>query len=199
MVIYWLCAICAEAGSSSITHLATPFHRQQIILEHFNFHSLDKSASFGHWAHQMYREALCHLSDKLPVFQQKCRELGLKPHNCEVMLKEERRHFTKDFYNPPELTEKLDYAELLLRLWTMEVISKEADAKHVAITKGQGHGYTQQQRTAIQARRNATFARWSVVHEEVCLFEIDHDITEQWTPDGTEYLDALEGLRARSY
>ncbi|KAK6996080.1 hypothetical protein R3P38DRAFT_3329629 [Favolaschia claudopus] len=40
------------------TRLATPFHRQQQIDEHFHFHDLDKHASSGNFIYQNYRQAL---------------------------------------------------------------------------------------------------------------------------------------------
>ncbi|KAL0064036.1 hypothetical protein AAF712_009002 [Marasmius tenuissimus] len=153
---------------SSTTRLATLFHRRQIILEHFNFHSQDKNANFGNWAHQM----------------QKCRELHMDPSDCERLLEEEWAFFMRDFTESPETVQKLDYAELLLKLWTTKALSDEA-----------GHG----KRLTIQSRRNAMFTRWSAVNKQVCIFEIDHSIPERWLPHGPEYREALEGLRCWTY
>ncbi|KAL0061720.1 hypothetical protein AAF712_011437 [Marasmius tenuissimus] len=184
---------------ASTTRLATLFHRRQIILEHFNFHSQDKDANFGNWAHQMYREALSRLDNKEPVFKQKCRELRMEPQDCEKMLEQEREFFLKDFTESPETAQKLDYAELLLKLWTTKALSDEADHEYTKMTKVQGRGHTPQKRLTIQSRRNAMFTRWSAVNEQVCMFEMDHSIPERWLPDGSEYLEALEGLKCRTY
>ncbi|KAJ8087326.1 hypothetical protein PM082_006156 [Marasmius tenuissimus] len=89
--------------------------------------SQDKNANFGNWAHQMYHKALSRLKIKEPVFRQKCPELHMDPSDCERLLEEERAFFMRDFTELPEMVRKLDYAELLLKLWTTKALSDEAD------------------------------------------------------------------------
>ncbi|KAJ7506451.1 hypothetical protein B0H11DRAFT_1647109, partial [Mycena galericulata] len=43
---------------ASCTRLATPFHRQQQIDEHFDFHDMDKYAASGNFIFQNYRQAV---------------------------------------------------------------------------------------------------------------------------------------------
>ncbi|KAL0571876.1 hypothetical protein V5O48_010096 [Marasmius crinis-equi] len=181
------------------TRLATPFHRRQAILEHFNFHSEDKDAGFGHFVYNQYREALRRLAGLVPLFRKHCKELQITPEYCEQLLNEEREHFMQDVTEDPELTMRLDYAELLTKHWADLILSDDAAAKYNTMNRAGGIGYSRAEQNTIRARRTAAFARWKASGEQVSFFEIDNAIGTRWSQNGPEYRAALSAMTGRKY
>ncbi|KAK1216235.1 hypothetical protein PQX77_021149 [Marasmius sp. AFHP31] len=195
------------------THLATAFHRRQIILEHVNFHSDDKNATFGNFVFNQYREALKRLGGLVPLFHKHCKDLNMSPEACEQLLDDERKHFLRDMTEEDNVAVSLDYAELLTKLWNARYLllyyvgeltnpcrsdADQALAKFNAMNRGEGN-FSLQEKSRIRSKKNTTFQRWSALKEEVCNFEIDSGIAERWAPDGEEYRDALMGMSGRRY
>ncbi|KAL0564802.1 hypothetical protein V5O48_017232 [Marasmius crinis-equi] len=184
---------------ASTTRLATPFHRQQMILEHFSFHSDDKDLSYGRFCYYKYREALQRLRDKVPLFNELCRQRGMTPRACEDLLNHERAYFTQVFSDPPELLVRLDYAEKLWKVWRQQVESEEASKEYTKMeNRGRGQ-YTPAKVQSIQTRNRTAFQRWQASYEELLMFEVEHQIDPRWQPNSPEYIDTCKQLSRREY
>ena len=44
-----------------------------------------------------------------------------------------------------------------------------------------------------------TYTRWLAQHEEVCGFEEEHSIETQWTPNSSEYSEALVAVSQHTF
>ncbi|KAJ6583125.1 hypothetical protein DFH09DRAFT_1076280 [Mycena vulgaris] len=107
----------AESNNlASVTHLATPFHRQQQLNEHFDFHDLDKHASSGNFIFQNYRQALKRINKSLQQLRALEEKTKTSGPDYEHFLEEERVYFKSKKTEDPAITRKVDYMELLVKL-----------------------------------------------------------------------------------
>ncbi|KAJ6631847.1 hypothetical protein B0H10DRAFT_1937603 [Mycena sp. CBHHK59/15] len=107
---------CLSNNLASCTRLATPFHRQQQIDEHFHFHDMDKHAASGNFIFQNYRQAI----EKMTSNKLKLRALEEQLHTTaadyEKDLKDEAHHLDSLKNEPPDVHKTVDYIELLGKL-----------------------------------------------------------------------------------
>ncbi|KAK1230267.1 hypothetical protein PQX77_006642 [Marasmius sp. AFHP31] len=115
---------------ATTTCLAMEFHRQQSVLEHFEFHDVDKHMSSGNFIYHDYRQALERIANDTPLFTELCQQYGLSKDGCERLLQEETKHLTREVGESPELAVRLDYVEMLQKLSKHKNSSDEAQAKY---------------------------------------------------------------------
>ncbi|KAL0058201.1 hypothetical protein AAF712_015134 [Marasmius tenuissimus] len=190
------------SGSNSLastTRLSTEFHRLQAILEYFAFHDEDKHAASGNFIYQNYRQALQRLATDVPLFEEACVALSITPENCEQFLAAEREHFKKTFEDPAEEEQQLEYVELLRRLWSAVKASDDAAEKYKILGSNAAEKLTAKQIGQIEARYRTTYQKCDQLLEEVADWEVEHGISERWTPETPEYLSAEKGLIHRQY
>ncbi|KAK1222478.1 hypothetical protein PQX77_014684 [Marasmius sp. AFHP31] len=183
---------------ASTTRLATPFHRRQAILEHFDFNDEDKHALSGNFIYQNYREALERLQEDEPLFEDACRKYGLSPVACEAFLIKEREYFEKVAEEPVETTQALDYVETLIRWWKAEKVSNEAHEKFLALPRTR-HQMSGKHVRQVEARNRTSFERAKAINEELHTLEDEIGIPERWSSECNEYLDARKKLVNRRY
>ncbi|KAL0572550.1 hypothetical protein V5O48_009407 [Marasmius crinis-equi] len=184
---------------ASTTRLATPFHRQQMILEHFSFHSDDKNTIFGRYCYFKYREALKRLDEKVPLFDELCQQRGITPQQCEELLDQERAYFKQVFSDPPELVARLDHAEKLQKVWKSEHDMKEATEEFKKMERRGRAQYSEEKVKQIERRNYTTFQRWQVLYEDLLVHETHHQFLPRWTSNSPEYVEACAQLAGRHY
>ncbi|KAJ6485506.1 hypothetical protein DFH09DRAFT_1339787 [Mycena vulgaris] len=191
---------CLSNNLASCTRLATPFHRQQQIDEHFYFHDLDKHAASGNFIFQNYRQAVEKItanSLKLRILED---ELHTTAADYERDLNDERAHLESLLREPPEVQTTADYIELLNKLQiatdSSDTAKKDFDKLDYLITVKGVHGKAL---TAIKTRYRTTHTRLLHVEEQVALFEEEHGYIVRWTTDSQEYNDALVLMNERRY
>ncbi|KAK1217449.1 hypothetical protein PQX77_019914 [Marasmius sp. AFHP31] len=190
------------SGSNSLastTRLSTEFHRLQAILEYFAFHDDDKHAASGNFIYQNYRQALQRLATDVPLFEEACIRLSITPENCEQFLIAEREHFNRTSEDPEEEEERLEYVELLQRLWGAAKSSDDAAEKYKLLSSNAAEKFTAKQIRQIEARYRTTYQKFDRLLDEVADWEVEHGISERWTPESPEYLSAEKGLVHRQY
>ncbi|KAJ6486300.1 hypothetical protein DFH09DRAFT_948870 [Mycena vulgaris] len=171
---------------ASSTRLATAFHRQQQIDEHFAFHDLDKHASSGNFIYQNYRQALEKISINRAQLSILESELGTTGADYESDHTTEIKYF-QDLRSEPAEDEQTADAALAKTDFT------QLD-QHII-----NGGYTRPQIANVRTRYRTTWTRYLAVEESVCRFEEIHQIVERWTSDSKEYKDALVMTRERKY
>ncbi|KAJ8082799.1 hypothetical protein PM082_008655 [Marasmius tenuissimus] len=190
------------SGSNSLastTRLSTEFHRLQAMLEYFAFHDEDKHAASGNFIYQNYRQALRQLTTDVPLFEEACINLSITPESCEQFLKAEREHFNKPSEDPVEEEEQIEYAELLQRLWSARKASDDAAEKYRLLGTPAAEKFTTKHIKQIEVRYRTTYQKFDRLTEEVADWEVEHGITEQWTPESPEFLDAEKGIVQQEY
>lgn len=120
---------------ASITRLATPFHRQQQIDEHFFFHDLDKHATSGEYfgsdkacfnnllgkfIFQNYRQALEQIQTNGVRLRNLASQLGTTSEDYEAYLTSDRQYLQALRVEPPEIVEKADYIDHLTKLYRLQ-------------------------------------------------------------------------------
>ncbi|KAL0057318.1 hypothetical protein AAF712_016052 [Marasmius tenuissimus] len=183
---------------ASTTRLATPFHRRQAILEHFDFNDDDKHALSGNFIYQNYREALERLQEDEPLFEDACRKYGLSPMACEAFLIKEKEYFATAVEESVEMTQILDYVEALIKWWKAEKVSRDAHDKFLTLPRNR-HQMSGKQVRQVEARNRTTFERAKIINEELHTLEDDIGIPERWTSECTEYSEARKKLVNRRY
>ncbi|KAK1217091.1 hypothetical protein PQX77_020275 [Marasmius sp. AFHP31] len=183
---------------ATTTRLATPFHRRQAILEHFDFNDEDKHALSGNFIFQNYREALERLEEDEPLFEDACRKYGLSPVACEAFLIKEREYFATAMEEPVELTQSLDYAEALERWWKAEKISHDAHERYLALPHTR-HKMSGKQIRQIEARNRTTFEKAKAINEELHTLEDEIGIPDRWTCESEDYRATRRKLVDRKY
>ncbi|KAL0566107.1 hypothetical protein V5O48_015913 [Marasmius crinis-equi] len=174
------------------TRLATEFHRHQSILEHFEFHDQDKHISSGNFIYQNYRDALGRLAADEPLFNELCEKWNVSVEDCERFLQDEREHFTKDFVEPPDVSARLDYVEMLQSVDKQKRLYEEAHIKH---RNGQNsRKLTRKQVDALQSTARAALLRFRAAEEDLTTYEEDNQHFRQWKPTDADYRRALERL-----
>jgi hypothetical protein len=128
---------CLSNNLAAVTRLSTPFHRQQQIDEHFNFHDLDKHAASGkfHSSHvlslispsgnfifQNYRQAtekIAMNTVNLDILEQR---LHTTAEDYEAYLVQERKHLESLKREPSEVVWTVEYTELLQKYEITEYV-----------------------------------------------------------------------------
>ncbi|KAJ7342568.1 hypothetical protein DFH08DRAFT_1012260 [Mycena albidolilacea] len=187
---------CLSNNLTSCTRLATPFHRQQQIDEHFYFHDQNKHAASGNFIFQNYRQAVEKITTnklKLKVLEE---QLHTTAANYEQDLRDERTHLESLLREPAEVQKTVDYIELLAKLQV--ATAAERDFRNlnalIILNKIQGRAITN-----IRTRYRTTFTRLSLVEEEVSRFEVENGYEVRWTTGSKEYNDALVLMNEHRY
>ncbi|KAJ6609004.1 hypothetical protein B0H10DRAFT_2166451 [Mycena sp. CBHHK59/15] len=156
---------------ASSTRLATVFHRQQQIEEHFQFHDQDKHALSGDFIYQNYRQAL----EKIALNREQLAEL-------EQSLGTTAEDYEKDHLE--EVKEASDRAKLEFQRLDWNIANS---------------GYLKPQIASVRTRYRTTYTRYLAIEEEVCRFEEEHKIEARWTPESEQYKAALVLTTERKY
>ncbi|KAJ6491155.1 hypothetical protein C8R45DRAFT_825830, partial [Mycena sanguinolenta] len=169
---------------ASTTRLATAFHRQQQIDEHFQFHNLDKHAASGNFIYQNYRQALEKIASNRAQLSLLGTQLGTNAPD----------------YENDHLTEINPQFQLKMILTPFRADADKAkkdynSLDHLIINKGN----TAQQIKAIRTRYCTTWTKFLAVQEGICRFEEEHSIDVRWTTDSQEYKDTLILTNERKY
>ncbi|KAL0058192.1 hypothetical protein AAF712_015142 [Marasmius tenuissimus] len=101
---------------AATTRLATEFHCHQSLMEHFDFHDVDKHMTSGNFIYQNYCQAVERITTDSPLFLELCEQYGISEDDRERFLREETEHFTREYTESPEVTARLNYVELLQKL-----------------------------------------------------------------------------------
>ncbi|KAK1215201.1 hypothetical protein PQX77_022207 [Marasmius sp. AFHP31] len=182
---------------AATTRLATEFHRQQSILEHFDFHDVDKHVSSGNFIYQNYRQALDRIANDTPLFAELCEQYDLSGAGCELLLQEETKHLTREVEESPELAARLDYIEMLQKLSKHKGSSDEAQAKFKDAERSQRA--SRKQLTALQTRARTALDRYKMTLDGLLDFENDHSYFKRWDPTDSEYQQTVVAMRNRNY
>ncbi|KAJ7853298.1 hypothetical protein B0H14DRAFT_2354415, partial [Mycena olivaceomarginata] len=164
---------------ASITRLATPYHRQQQIDEHFQFHDQDKHASSGNFIYQNYRQALEKITTNATQLSTLESSLGTTAADYEKYHAEEVNYFRDLRQEPEEVQRTKDWKNL-----------------DYHIVKD---GYTAPQIARINTRYRTTFTKFNAAEEDLCRFEEEHTIAVRWTVDSKEYKDGVVLTTERKY
>ncbi|KAJ7236996.1 hypothetical protein C8J57DRAFT_1087944 [Mycena rebaudengoi] len=194
------CTFAKSNHLASVTRMATPFHRQQQIDEHFYFHDLDKHASSGNFIFQNHRQALEKISGNIQLLE----VLEAKTKTCaadyETFLMDEKAYFLSRKSEPPEVAETVEYMELLTKLRTANA---ESDAAKVEFRRLDyniiNNGYTRPQIAQVRRRYGMSAQHVITVNEQVGSFKIQHNINDCWIPSSKLYEDALILMGERQY
>ncbi|KAJ7438546.1 hypothetical protein B0H11DRAFT_1935169 [Mycena galericulata] len=183
-----------------VTRLTNPFHRQQAIDEHFNFHDLDKHAASGNFIFQNYRQALEKISmnrGQLDVLE---RRLGTTASDYEADLVSEQNYFKGLRSEPSEVAETVEYMELLMKL---HVRTEEAEVAKIAFHALDhniiNNNYQRADIARVRTQYHTTYTKYLATQEEVCRFEEAHQIIDRWTPTSQEYKAATVLMSERRY
>ncbi|KAJ7679874.1 hypothetical protein B0H14DRAFT_3681713 [Mycena olivaceomarginata] len=185
---------------ASITRTQTAFHRQQTIDEHFQYHDQDKHAASGNFIYQNYRQALEKIATNRGQLSVMEAQLGTTAEDYEAYHAAEVKYFAERCVEPPEVQQKCDYMDLLVKLHVAEQDADQAKRDyahrdHLIIREG----YTGKQITAIDTRYRTTWTKYIAIEETVCRFEEEHLIVERWTTSSEEYQAALGLMNERKY
>ncbi|KAJ6608426.1 hypothetical protein B0H10DRAFT_2166582 [Mycena sp. CBHHK59/15] len=160
---------------ASVTRLATPFHCQQQIDEHFYFHDLDKYASSGNFIYQNYRQAI----EKIKINRQKLGvleyQLGTTSQDYEQYLLTEQQYFKGLRSEPENVSNTSEKAKVGFRQLDHDIIV---------------NGYTMKQIKDVHTRYRTTYDKYLAALEEICRFE-ERGIENCWTTASKEYTDTL--------
>ncbi|KAJ7482796.1 hypothetical protein B0H11DRAFT_2193172 [Mycena galericulata] len=206
---------------AGITRLATRFHRQQALDEHFDFHDLDKHASSGNFIYQNYRQALEKIGMNRNQLDHLEHRLHTTDRDYEEALLAEQKYFKDLRSEPPDVADTVDYIDLLTKLHmqkytsfdlncrtsptylTLSFFSDEAEAAKVAYRRLDydiaNNNYQRPEITRVNTRYRTTYDRYLATLEEVCRYEDVHGIEQRWTPASKEYTDALVVMTERRY
>ncbi|KAJ3499863.1 hypothetical protein NLJ89_g10044 [Agrocybe chaxingu] len=191
---------CRSNELASVTRLATPYHRQQHVDEHFHFHDLDKHAGSGNFIYQKYRQALEKISIETPHLAALSIKRGLTGADYERFLESERKYLAELCEEPESVQDTADYMELLFDLDKLKQTSEDAARmwkKRDRLIIEQG--YTGAQITKIDTRYRTTFQKWFAKNEQVLRYEEEHNIPIRWAPTSQEYEDGAKLVRERKY
>ncbi|KAJ7506731.1 hypothetical protein B0H11DRAFT_2153790 [Mycena galericulata] len=173
---------------ASVTRLTTPFHRQQAIDEHFDFHDIDKHAASGNFIYQNYRQALEKISmnrGQLDVLEQRLHTTG---SDYEADLRHEQEYFKSLQSEPPEVSHTVD---------------QESEAAKIEFRRLDdniiNNFYTRADIARVRTQYRTTYTKYLTTQEELCVFEELHNIPERWTVESKEYRDALVLMTERRY
>ncbi|KAJ7119405.1 hypothetical protein C8R44DRAFT_624749 [Mycena epipterygia] len=157
------------------TRLATTFHRQQQINEHFQFHDQDKHAASGNFIYQNYRQAL----EKISLNRSQLSVLELTLGTSADDYEQDHIAEVQYFESLPSDQAKLDFQRL-----DFNIIN---------------NGYTTKQIAAVRTRYRTMYAKLVTIEEGVCRFEEEHCIEVRWATDSAQYQEALAMTTDRKY
>ncbi|KAJ7759688.1 hypothetical protein B0H14DRAFT_2404071 [Mycena olivaceomarginata] len=163
---------------ASTTRLATPFHRQQQIDEHFKFHDEDKHAASGNFIYQNYRQALEKIAINTGQLSLLESSLGTTATDYEIYHATEVKYF-QDLRKEPEDVQRTEFNRL------------DFNIIH--------NGYTKPQITLVRTQYRTTYTKFLAVEEDLCRFEEAHGIEVRWMPNSKEYKDGLTLTTQRKY
>ncbi|KAJ6623200.1 hypothetical protein B0H10DRAFT_1786918 [Mycena sp. CBHHK59/15] len=156
---------------AAATRLATPFHRQQQIDEHFYFHDQDKHEASGNFIYQNYRQALEKIT--LNRAQLSTLEAGLGTSAEDY----ENDHLT-------EVNKNADNAKVQYNQLDYNIMHNTFKGPQIA---------------AVRTRYRTSWTKYLAVEEGVCRFEEEHSIPVRWTTTSKEYQEALVLTTERKY
>ncbi|KAL0063569.1 hypothetical protein AAF712_009486 [Marasmius tenuissimus] len=182
---------------AATTRLSTEFHRHQSIMEHFDFHDIDKHTNSGNFIYQNYRQALNRISIDEPLFSELCKEYNITGVDCERFLKEETEHLAREQTESPEVAARLDYVELLQKLAKHKQASDDALAKYREAARSQR--LSRKSLNGLQTRSRTALERYKATLEELLDFENDHGHFRQWEPSDSDYQETVKAMRSRNY
>ncbi|KAJ7705037.1 hypothetical protein B0H17DRAFT_1156954 [Mycena rosella] len=184
----------------SSTRLATVFHRQQQIEEHFQFHDQDKHAMSGNFIYQNYRQALKKIALNREQLAELERTLGTTAEDYEKDHLAEVNYFESLRSEPKEIQQTADYMECLRKIHAATEASDRAKVEFQRLDWNIANsGYLKPQIAAVRTRYRTTYTRYLAIEEEVCWFEDEHKIELRWTPESAEYKAALIVTTERRY
>ena len=122
---------------ASVTRLATPFHRQQQIGEHFHFHDLDEHEALGkyfmfinlgatiktssdNFIFQNYRQALEWIQANSKHLNVLASKLGTTSEDYEAYLISEHEYLLNLCVEPLEVIEMAKYIDHLIKLYQLQ-------------------------------------------------------------------------------
>ncbi|PPQ90574.1 hypothetical protein CVT25_007130, partial [Psilocybe cyanescens] len=162
---------------ASVTRLATPYHHQQHIDEHFHFHDFDKHAASGNFIYENYCQALERIEIDTPRLAELSAKLNIGAADYERYLKSERKYLAGLRAEPANKLAKATYMELLFDLDLLKKKSDDAktrfnDRDRLMIREG----YTGKQLMQITTQYRTTYEHWATKNEEVLQYEEEHNI-----------------------
>ncbi|KAJ7889571.1 hypothetical protein B0H14DRAFT_2336709, partial [Mycena olivaceomarginata] len=164
---------------ASCTRLATPFHRQQQIDEHFHFHDQDKYAAAGNFIFQNYRQAVEKITLNSVKLQALEEQLKTTAADYAQDLKDEARHLASLKTEPPEVAKTREYKNLDYLITVKGILGPQIQS--------------------IRTRYRTTHSRLVLINEEVSRFEEENGYTERWTNSHPEYQAAVIMMGERRY
>ncbi|KAJ6521710.1 hypothetical protein B0H19DRAFT_973878 [Mycena capillaripes] len=164
---------------ASTTRLATPFHRQQQIDEHFKFHDEDKHAASGNFIYQNYRQALEKITFNAGQLSLLESSLGTTAADYEAYHAAEVKYFQDLRKEPDNIQQTTEYERL-----DFNIIN---------------NGYTASKIALVRTRYRTTYTKFLAVEEDLCRFEEAHGIEVRWTRDSTEYKEGFVVTTERKY
>ncbi|KAJ7503997.1 hypothetical protein B0H11DRAFT_1680896, partial [Mycena galericulata] len=183
-----------------VTRMTNPFHRQQAIDEHFNFHNLDKHASSGNFIFQNYRQALEKISMNRGPLDVLERRLGTTDADYEADLVCEQNYFKGLRSEPSEVAETVEYMQLLMKLHMRTEESEAAKIEFQALDYNIiNNKYQRADIARVKTQYRTTYTKYLATQEEVCRFEEAHQIIDRWSPTSQEYKDAIVLMAERRY
>ncbi|KAL0058498.1 hypothetical protein AAF712_014815 [Marasmius tenuissimus] len=189
------CTFSESNNLAATTRLSTEFHRHQSLMEHFDFHDIDKHMTSGNFIYQNYRQALQRIAADTPLFNNLCEQYGVTEDDCERFLREETNHFSREYQEPPELAARLDYVEMLQRLSQQKTLSDDAHAKY----RDKSQRLARKQLISLQTRSRTALDRYKATLDTLLDFENDNNFFRRWEPLDDEYQQTLTAMRGRNY
>ncbi|KAJ7713193.1 hypothetical protein B0H14DRAFT_2413947 [Mycena olivaceomarginata] len=185
---------------ASTTRLATPFHRQQQIDEHFKFHDEDKHAASGNFIYQNYRQALEKIAINAGQLSLLESSLGTTAADYEHYHATEVKYFQDLRKEPEDVQRTVDYIGKLQKHADASAASDQAKTEFKRLDFNiLTNGYTKPQITLVRTRYRTTYTKFLAVEEDLCRFEEAHGIEVRWMPDSKEYKDGLTLTTQRKY
>ncbi|KAJ7759684.1 hypothetical protein B0H14DRAFT_2634389 [Mycena olivaceomarginata] len=185
---------------ASTTRLATPFHRQQQIDEHFKFHDEDKHAASGNFIYQNYRQALEKIAINTGQLSLLESSLGTTATDYEIYHATEVKYFQDLRKEPEDVQRTVDYIGKLQKHVDAFAASDQAKKEFNRLDFNIIHnGYTKPQITLVRTQYRTTYTKFLAVEEDLCRFEEAHGIEVRWMPNSKEYKDGLTLTTQRKY
>ncbi|KAJ7124573.1 hypothetical protein C8R43DRAFT_899013, partial [Mycena crocata] len=191
---------CLSNNLATCTRMATPFHRQQQIDEHFYFHDIDKHAASGNFIFQNYRQSLERItldSAKLEILEEQLHTTGADYDKDHI---DEAKHLDDLKREPPEIAHTVEYMELLMKYQVALDASDEAEKQFknldVLILR---HKYVDKDIKRVRTRYRTTYNRLILCEEQLRRFEEEHVYAERWKPNSHEYISGVLLMSERRY
>ncbi|KAI0368482.1 hypothetical protein BV20DRAFT_923732, partial [Pilatotrama ljubarskyi] len=159
------------------TRLATVFHRQQALEQHFGFWSEQKHTEAGKFIHDNYCQALDIIKTDSEALDVCCNQLTIGAGDFELYIEQEREYLRSQKLEPPQLTAHLDYVE-----------------QDTLIMKAK-----QAQINSMRTKAWTSRVRCETIHEEVLQCEEELSIVEHWQPGQLQYDKMFRELGYRQY